>query len=240
MQKKPKSRGSPRLLIAGLAVVIFSMSASCAAFNLSGFKTALGRFSFYVKDYDRQNANQEFRNLKSYYDYFSGWGLKNLADRYLLPDAFLYESVLAYLEEDWEKVEADLKSHQDDPRAVYLSAIAKFRVLKAAYHSEAAKKNAKIREEILQKVAMLKLDFEKCIKGNPDQALSFNCAFDYDLVSDPKSAKKAMESKAPGRNFVLGDPNLPGQGDKPGKDKDNLDRMADDPKPGQNSQRKGG
>ena len=58
---------------------------------------------------------------------------------------------------------------------------------------------------------------KKCVKEGPGPAGNFNCSFDYDLTSDPKSALKALMSQKPKQKFILG---LPDNQDKdPGNKK---------------------
>lgn len=242
MSKKIRAQLGLRTLILGFVITIFSLSAFFVFRALAQYSNNLDRFSFYSANNDKDGTANELVNLKNNYLEFSRWHLKYFADTYLFKDMFLYEARTAFLNEDYEGSLEWLKGHEDDPRAFYMSGIAKFRVLKAAYHSDAASKNEEIKNEIINKVMDdVRSDFEAAVKKGPGPTKAFNYSFDYDLSSDKKSAKQAMESLPQQPKFILGMKKAqPGKDGKlPGK-KDKSERRVDDPTAGQNDARKKG
>ena len=205
MAKQMNKKSGFRRLFIGLAFVILSLVVANILSNLAGFNDHMNKFSSYLNNQDRQGAEKELNSLKVYYNYFARWKLRYFADRYLLPDMFLYEAAVLNLREEWEKVELNLENHQNDYRAGYLTGVAKFKSLKVGYNSEEAKKDQKVRANIVQMVLdQVKPYFEKCVKEGPGPEENFNCSYNYDLVSDPESVQKALQSQMPGPEFVLG------------------------------------
>ena len=234
MAKQMKKRSGYRMLVFCLVLVVLSLGSANILSNLAGFYGHMNQFNLHVKNHDGEEAQKELNNLRAYYNYFSGWKLGYFADRFLLSDMFLYEAETSVLNEDCEKAIAILADHQDDYRAINLTSICKFKALYSAYHSEAVQKDKKQKENILKIVLdEVKLGFKLCVEKGPGPEKNFNCSYNYDLVSDPESAQKALESQMPGPEFVLGR-----SGKEPGKAGPGEKRL--EPDAGQGQIQKGG
>lgn len=242
MAKKAKERTGPGKIIAGFVVVLLFMGASSFFSKLADLNDTLDEFSLSVRNYDRDGANKGLEALKRSYVSFSDLKLQYFADRFWFKDMYLYEAAVAIVNEDFEKVIDPnwIRGHEDDYRALSMRGISKFRVLHAAYHSEAARKDQKLKDDILRMVLEeVKPDFEAAVKKGPGPAKDFNSAYNYDQTSDPKSARKALESVRPGLRFILGI-KVEGQGPKrPGRVKPG-EKRVDDPSPGSGDTRKKG
>lgn len=239
MTKKTVNRMSWGRLITGAVIVSLSIIASILFSRLAVYNRELGNFSLAVSSSDRQAAEKGLANLKKSYSFFSNLGLQYFADRYLFNEMYKYEAAVSYVNEDWEKTVDLLAGHEDDFSALYMRGIAKFKILHAAYHSAAAKKDKQIRDDILRRVLEeVRSDFEAAVKAGPGPDLNFNSSYNYDLTSDPASAQRALESIKPAPRFILG---TKSQGDKPGRERKRpLDKRVDDPSPGSGDLRKRG
>lgn len=226
----------------GIIVVVLSFLASFLFSKLADFNDTLDEFSLSVRNFDRDGANKGLEALKKSYVSFSDLKLQYFADRFWFKDMYLYEAAVAIVNEDFEKVIEPnwIRGHEDDYRAHSMIGVAKFRVLHAAYHSEAAGKDKKLKDDIHKKVLdEVSPDFKAAVEKGPGPAKDFNSAYNYDLTSDPKSARKALESVRPGLRFILGI-KVEGQGPKrPGRVKPG-EKRVDDPYPGSGDTRKKG
>lgn len=228
-----------RWIVVGILLSI-CFSASFVLFKYSSYLKALDEFSLAVKNFDRSEVAVKLNVLKKSYVSFSNLGLQYFADNYLFEDMYKYEAAAAFIDEDWEKAISLLASHEDDHQALNNRGVAKFRILHEAYHSEAAGKDKKIKEEILEKVLEeVRPDFEAAVKTGPGPDIDFNSSYNYDLTSDPEMAKKALESVRPTVRFILG---IKVEGDGP-KGPNRVrpgDKRIDDPTPGGGSTKKKG
>ena len=199
--------------------VILCFVASFPVLDIGNFYSHLHSFSYDVRNHNRDDAQKGLENLKGDYNVFSSWKLQYFADRYLFDKTYRYEAAVSILNENYEKAEnEDLKNREDDYYTSYMLGIAKFKVLHLAFQQAKAKKDKKQMTVILGLILEeVRLNFEKCVKEGPGPAGNFNCSFDYDLTSDPKSALKALMSQKPKQKFILG---LPDNQDKdPGNKK---------------------
>ena len=222
-----------------LSLVIISVFASMVFSRLSRYSQALEDLSLSLSQYDRKGSEKGLESLKESYASFSNLGLQYFADKYLFKDMYKYEANIAHVNEDYEKAIDLLRGHDDDYEALNMRGVAKFRILYAAYHSEAAGKDQKIKEDILRRVLEeVKPDFENAVKKGPGPTYDFDSAYNYDLTSDPKLAKMALEAIRPPPRFILGI-RVEGKGPRiPGRV--NPDKRLDDPMPGSGDSRKKG
>lgn len=198
------------VLLIGFVVLVLALLMSFPLYNLANFNNHLDEFSSHIKNNDRDSAEKSFKQLKADYNYLTDLKLRYFADNYWFAETFLYESALAYLNEDCDLVEKLLHGHEDDYRAAYLSGLCKFRLFQAAY--QAAKKD-KDKTEIQERAKDRILpDFERCVKDGPGIEKNFNCSFDYDLVSNPESFKDALQNPRTGPKYILGIPKDNSQG----------------------------
>jgi len=213
-KKESKNRGFKRLFF-GLIFVGFLVVIAAISYRLSGFYGHLDRFNLYVEDYDGRGAQKELGNLKAYHQYFSNWKLGYFADRFLLPKMHIYEAETAILNDDCDKAFSALEDHQDDFEALNLKGICQFKVLYEAYSSAAVRKDPKLKDVLVQRVVSeVAPTFKACVENGPGPETNFNCSYNYDLVSNPRSAQSALEGKMPGPKLVLG---RSGQSQQPGK-----------------------
>lgn len=243
MAKKILTRLSFRTVLWFAVIVAVSIPAYFLSRALANYNDHLNRFSFYAKNADKDGAAAELANIKNDYLILSRWQLKYFADTFLLNDLYLYEAEADFLNENYEEAIDRLKGHENDPRALYLMGISKFRVLYSAYHSDAAKRDESVKKDILKRVIEeVSPDFEGAVKKGPGPSKAFNYSYDYDLASDEGAAKKAMEGMPKHPQYVLGIKDQEGaqKGKAPGKKKDKEEKRVDDPTAGQNDTRKKG
>lgn len=240
MAKKVKERMGLGKIIAGSFIVLLSMGVSYVLSELAFYNRTLDRFSLSVRNYDRQESEKGLKALKESYLSFSALRLQYFADKYLFKDMYKYEAATTIVNEDYEKAIDMLSGHDDDAAALNMRGVAKYRILYSAYRSDAANKDKKIKEDIVRKVLEeVRPDFESAVKKGSGSANEFNYAYNYDLTSNPESAKKALESARPGLRFILGI-KVEGRGPKaPGRVKPGEKRL-DDPAPGSGDTRKKG
>lgn len=212
-RRDQSSRGFRRLIIYAVTLVFLSAT-SFLFFKFASYYRALEGFSLSIRSYDRIDSEKRFKDLKDSYNSFSAIGLRYFADKYLFKDMYKYEAAVAHVNEDFEKSINILTGHEDDSGALNMRGVAKFRILHAAYHSQAARSNPKLKEEILRKVLEeVRPDFESAVKKGPGPAEDFDSVFNYDLTSNPNSAKMALESVRPMPRFILG---MQAEGRRPG------------------------
>lgn len=240
MAKKVRERVGLKKIILGLVIVLISVGASFILYKLANYNKTFDEFSLSVRNYDRLGSEKGFEALKKSYVSFSNLGLQYFADKYLFKEMYKYEAALAQVNEDWEKVSDFLADHDDDCQAQNMLGIAKFRVIKESYQSDAAKNNQNLKDENFKKVLeQVNPYFESAVKkcsGSPEY---FNYAYNYDLTSDPELAKRALESVRPGLRYVLGI-KVEGDGPKrPGRSRSEQKRI-DDPDPGGGDAKKRG
>lgn len=224
-----------------VAMVILSLCVSFISSKWAEHSRNVNQFNLSVQNHDRGKAEKDLETIKKSYASFSELGLKYFADKYLFKDMYLYEAALHYVNEDYEKTIDLVSGHESDFRALSLRGMSKFRILHAAYHSEAAKKDKKIKEYIHGRVLEeVKPDFEQAVRSGPGLFKDFDSAFNYDLTSDPKSAKKALESMPLPAKLILG---IKNDGEGPGDQPDRQgpsDLRLDNPAPGSDEIKKRG
>lgn len=229
-----------RWILAAVAVFL-GLCASFAFYQLSTYNRALEQFNLGIRSYDRSESKKGLDAVKASYLSFSSLGLQYVADKYLFKDMYKYEAAENIVEEDYEKAIGLLSGHDDDREALNMKGVAKFRILHAAYHSEAADKDKKIKDDILRRVLEeVRPDFEASVKKGHGPAEDFNPIYNYDLTSDPNSAKAALESVRPTLRFTLG---INVQGKDPGKTgrvKPGQKRMDEPVAPGSGNAKKRG
>lgn len=227
---------SRMLVIAGFVLMICLLLMSVVFYTLANFNEHLDLFSSSIKNQDRIASEKSFRQLETDYEYLTDFKLRYLADRVWFNETHLYKAVQAYLAEDCDKVDELLRGHEDDYRASYLAGLCKFRLFQAAYQrAKTNKEKADIQARAMERILP---DFERCVKEGPGIEKNFNCSFDYDLVSDPKNFKNALENPRSGPPIILGVP-----GDSPGNQpgmKNPLDRNPNDQGAGSNNPKRGG
>ena len=212
MSKQLQAGSGWKKILFGFLGVLLSLVVAFFASNLGDFYDHLDQFNSRVKDYDKEAAQGELEILRNYYSSFSGWGLRYLADKYLLSDMFLYEAEVAYLAEDYGAAIDGLKDHQDNPLALHIIGSSKFMVLRAAYQEDKARggKNGKaIIKKILDEVNP---DFKKAVELGPGPAKAFEYSWNYDCTSNDDCLKRALESPKPKPKFVLGTSGKPTPG----------------------------
>ena len=199
----------------------------------------LDRFNYQVSNDNPEAAREELDNLRYFYDLTAKWKVKWLADRFLFRDAYLRDAQYYFLIGDFQRVinDENLKN-SDDYRAAQLVGSAMFRDFKARYENA---KTSREREEIVKLVVSeVSSYFEKALRKGPAFSYpdaNFDYRWNYDIASDPSSAKRAMESKQPMPRFKLG--LEPGQSprDKP----EPSDRKLNEEKqPGTSPNKRGG
>ncbi|MBI2058052.1 MAG: hypothetical protein HYT63_03700 [Candidatus Yanofskybacteria bacterium] len=192
----------------GLVFVFLSFLASFLASDVSKFYGHLNKFSYSVRNYDHDEAKLSLADMKSDYNSFVAWKMQYFADKFLFKEANLREAAVAILAEDYEKVEkVNLKDEENNHLASYMLGIAKFKALHAAFQQAMAKNDKKQMDTILGLVLEeVRSDFKKCVEKGPGPGDNFNCSFNYDLTSDPNSAKKALMNQKSKPKYVLGPP----------------------------------
>lgn len=195
---------SRTFVVVGFIIMVAFLLTSIPMHNLANFNNHLDTFSAHIKNNDKDSAEKSFERLKTDYNYLIDMKLRYLADNFWFADTFLYEAMIAYLAEDFDKVEKLLAGHEDDYRASYLAGLYKYRLFQTAYQK--AKTNSEKSEIQERATERILPDFEKCVKEGPGIDKNFNCSFDYDLISSPESFKKALENPRSGPKFVLGVP----------------------------------
>ncbi len=233
MLKRLRSRVA---VIVGFMLVTLSLLISVPLSNMANLNDHLDMFSSCIKNGDKDGAEKALKQLKADYNYLADMKLRYFADNFWFADVFLYEADIAYLAEDYDRVEKLLSGHENDYRAAYLAGLYKYRLFQSA--SQKAK-TEKVKKEILSRAMERTMpDFEKCVKDGLGIVSNFNCSFDYDLVSNPESIKNALQNPKSGPKFILGIPAIPsGSGQKPGQ-KSPLDQKpgfgagSNDPKKG--------
>ncbi len=204
----------------GLLCVFFCLAAAVFVNTLGGLNYHLDRFSFYVRNHDKQVAVQELQALKYYQTQFHRWKMDFVSDRIVASNMVKYEAAVALLEEDFEKVieSEELKNLRDDYLVSHMVAIAKFRILQAEYQKT---KSAVERNKIVQMVMdQVRPDFEKAVRNGPGFYGFFDGSYNYDITSDPDNTKKALQNPKLDPKYILGrgdkDGEIPSQGE-PGK-----------------------
>ena len=222
-------------------LVLLALGVSFMSSKLASYYEGLDNFSFSVRSSDRASSKNNLEVLKQSYVSFSGMGLRYFADKFLFKDMFKYEAATMMVGEDWESAIDVLTGHEDDPYALYMRGVAKYRFLYEAYQSDGAKKDKSVKDEILRRVSEeVRPDFESSVKKDLKVPGNFKAVFDFDLTSDPDATKKAMETPRPSRRFVLGLKPEEGQPAK-GRTKRSLpEKRIDDKSPGSGELRKKG
>ena len=199
---------------AGLIFILSSFSASFLTSKISKLYEHYNRFSQSVRNYDYDEAKLGLEELNKDYNSFVSWKMQYLADKFLFKEANLREAAVAILAEDYEKVEkGDLKNQENNHLAAYMLGIAKFKELHEAFQQAMAKNDKKNMDAILGLVLEeVRSDFKRCVENGPGPKDNFNCSFNYDLTSDPSSAKKALMNPKPKPKYVL----APSSGEKKG------------------------
>jgi len=203
---KTKTRSSAGL-VTGFIFSIFLFFISFPVSWLGEYYNHLNQFSLGVKNYDRDEAINGLENLKEDYNRFARWKFQYLSDKFLFSEMHLYEASVSLLNEDYEKAEKEDLKNRNGWQVSYFSGISKFWVLHAAYQEAMVKKDKKNMALILGMVIEeVKSDFEKCVRECPGPVENFNCSFNYDLVSNPKSAVQALANPKPEIKYILGSP----------------------------------
>lgn len=223
-------------------LVLLALGVSFMSSKLASYYDGLNNFSFSVRSSDRAASKNDLEVLKQSYVSFSDMGLRYFADKFLFKDMFKYEAATMMVNEDWESAIDALTGHEDDPYALYMRSVAKYRFLYEAYQSDGAKKDKSIKEEILRRVSEeVRPDFESSVKKDLEVPGNFNAVFDFDLTSDPDATRKAMETPRPSQRFMLGLKPGDGQPGAKGRVKRSLpEKRLDDKSPGSGELRKKG
>lgn len=193
------------VLFVEISLVIFVATASSfTLFTLANFSDNIKRLSFYVKTNDTEMTKRELIGLHYFYDLSQKWRVQRLADKHLFVDAPFYGPADSYLIGDWDKVMNDLKDRVDDPRA-YPYGNAKFRY--AQFKLYRAGKTKEALNFVSTEVAA---DYEKALRNCLDSSASYlQCygrVWNYDLVTNKKSAEEALKGQKPQPKFILGPP----------------------------------
>jgi hypothetical protein len=203
------------VLIAALAT-----TGSALLFTLANFSDHESKLIFAVKSNDAEMTKKELISLHYFYDMSRKWHVQKWADKYLFKDSHFYEVADAYLINDWKKVQDELKTDLDDPKA-YPYGNAKFREKKAQFQ-----KGAVSLEEALGFVMKeVSSDYEKTLRNCLDSGTLYIQCFDrvwnYDLATNKKDAEEALKGPKPQVKFILGPPKDKKEGKipdmKPGK-----------------------
>jgi hypothetical protein len=179
-------------LVAGLILaVIFLVAVSWPASALASFYRKLDAMSQDVQQQDFAAAKREIDDVAAFYDRLRAVGLQSIADSYLFANAFLHRAAYAYLVGEHDTVVRDLADRIDDPRASFLLASAKFRLVQQRYRgvvgtSAVAEQTVLIREVLDQ----INPDYERALRA--DLSNRFDFKWNYDLTSDPEAIRRAL------------------------------------------------
>ncbi len=190
--------------VLGFVLVLLLFFASYPIYLVADFYEHLEQFNHSIKNGDRNWANDNLEKIKKDYGKFTDWRLRGLADKLLFHDMHLYEAEVSALNEDYEKVEKeDLKDRQGW-RESYLLGTSRFGMLQNAYQSAMVSGNrakmALILGIVIERVAS---DFERCVKEGPGPVDNFNCSFNYDLLTDSKTASRSLANPKPKPRYIL-------------------------------------
>lgn len=217
----------PRL-ISVLILMVLAMGGAWLSSRLGNFYRQLNDFSWQVKEADFKAAQRSLAKLQQSYTDFNFWGMRYLADRFWFRKMFFYQARINYLGEDYEKVISALDQKKEDYQARHLLALAKYRIWQDAYQAE---KDPKTRGEMVKKMISEVLDdLGEAVRMGPGPAVDFNLSFNYDLLSDERSAQKALANVRPAPKFVLKFSPAPGavqKGQKKVPQKGNLPEKLD-------------
>lgn len=242
MSRKARTKTGRGKAFLWALLVLLALGASFMSSKLASYYDGLDNFSFSIRSSDRAASKNNLEVLKQSYVSFSGMGLRYFADKFLFKDMFKYEAATMMVNEDWESAIDALTGHEDDPYALYMRGVSKYRFLYEAYQSDGAQKDKSIKEEILQRVPEeVRPDFESSVRKDLKIPGNFNAVFDFDLTSDPEATRKAMETPQPSRRFMLGLKPNEGKPDAKGRVKRSLpEKRIDDKSPGSGELRKKG
>jgi hypothetical protein len=183
-------------------LILITMAGSTFLFTLANFSEHKDKLLFYIKTNDAEMTKKELISLHYFYDLSRKWKVQWLADEYLFKDAHFYEVADTYLISDWKKVQDDLKTDLDNPKA-YLYGNARFREKKAQFQ----KHDVTFDEALSFVMKEVASDYERALKNCLD-SIAYNQCFDrvwnYDLSTNKKDAEEALKGLRPQTNYVLG------------------------------------
>ncbi|MEK9180454.1 MAG: hypothetical protein AAB897_03520 [Patescibacteria group bacterium] len=222
-RENPKSR-SRRILTTVLLGAI-ALFCSYWFYELGNFYSRLDDFSSAVKSKDTISARVAREHLLEFYEVVGYLKMRWLFD--LLGNDRRYAASYLYLVGDYEGVGRELEG-ANDYIAFHLLGNAKFRFAKALYLSGHKKEGL---DFAMREAAP---EYERAVRVGPDS--NFNDKWNYDLLTDEESAKKALENQSPSPKFKLGE-DEPG-GPDPGKLPENGSSFGNK-KPGNSTNKKG-
>ena len=196
----------------GLAV-IFLVAVAVPASALAGFYRRRDAITHDVQGHDFEAAKHNIDEVTSFYDRLRNVGLQWAADSYLFKDAFLHRAAYAYLVGEYDAVVRDLSDRIDDPRASFLLANAKFRLIRQRYRTiegvdaAAVAKRAAIIKEVLD---LINPDYERALRADVTDRFAFK--WNYDLTSDLDAIRRALQSPPSGEAPGLEEMKMKGAG----------------------------
>jgi len=172
-------------------------------FSLANFSDNLKRYSFYIKTNNSEMTKRELIGLHYFYDLSQRWNIQSLADKYLFMHAPFYEVSYFYLINDWKMVQEGLKEKLDDPMS-YSYGNARFRQAQFEY------KAGQTKDALNFVFTEVSTDYEKALRNCLDSSAPYLQCYDrvwnYDLVTNKKSAEEALKGQKPQPKFILGPP----------------------------------
>ena len=245
-QEKSKSRLRKVLLIAMVLTASLMISVIGYLSNLYGhFQKDFNRLSEAMLVGDRDMVEKQMDAMIQYHNLADRWHLASFVDRHLLRDVYIYKAVTTLLKGDFRSIAEDktlVQNASKEHLVANILGLAKARQYQGLYQEKLSQIKSKNKEPdkkdkadldaIVKKVIEeARPYFRLAVENSPSNDLYFEYPFNYDLLQNEDSARRAMEGpgEQPGDEPLdYGDPDK-NPGDSPGK--------KDGPKDGSDGQK---
>lgn len=225
-QKNPKSCLRRNLLVVTVLITALVISVVGYLSNLYGhFQQDFNRLSEAMLNSDSDMVEKQMDAMVQYHNLAGKWHLSSIVDQRLLGNMYIYKAANTLLKRDFRSLMEDktlIQNANNEHLVANILGLAKARYYQSLYQEKLSQIKAKNKEP--DKKDMADLDaivkkvieeaqpyFKSAVENSPGNYLYFEYPFNYDLLQNEDSARRAMEG--PGEQ--PGDEPMD-YGDKPG------------------------